>query len=165
MPRRQLTDRFVRAVRPDTARRLQFEDALQEGLVLQVDPLTAAQRARQKPPRKTYKLYYARLGRPRWCAATCCRAGGGARRRTCAGATCAPSSGGLSEVLHMLWDQLVDGWWHRPGEPEEARAWPGTKNGHDHRVWLSEPVRALLGELEAVAGREPDSKVVTLRAG
>jgi integrase len=66
MPRRQLSDRFVRAVRPDTARRLQFQDALQEGLVLQVEPLTAAQRARQKPPRKTYKLYYARLGRPRW---------------------------------------------------------------------------------------------------
>jgi len=66
MARRQLTDRFVRTVRSDRARRFQFQDSAQEGLVLQVEPLTAEQRARQKPLRKTLKLYYARMGRPRW---------------------------------------------------------------------------------------------------
>jgi integrase len=29
-----------------------------------------------------------------------------------------------------------------PGEP--VGKWPGTKNGRDHRVWLSEPAQALL---------------------
>jgi len=57
------------------------------------------------------------------------------------------------EVLRLRWELIVDGWWHLPGAPDEARAWPGTKNGHDHRVRLSEPLRALLSELET-DGRE-----------
>jgi integrase len=29
----------------------------------------------------------------------------------------------------------------------EALGWPGTKNGQSHRVWLPEPVQALLSEI------------------
>ena len=42
----------------------------------------------------------------------------------------------------------IDGqWWNLPGLPEADTGWPGTKNKLDHRVWLSEPVMALLSEL------------------
>jgi hypothetical protein len=34
-------------------------------------------------------------------------------------------------------DHVADGFWQMPGKPKGA--WPGTKSGRDHRVWLSEP--------------------------
>ena len=40
---------------------------------------------------------------------------------------------------------IVGGWWQMPGKPQGD--WPGTKNGRDHRVALSEPSLA--------ADREP----------
>lgn len=48
------------------------------------------------------------------------------------------------EVGHMRREDIVDGWWTLPGEP--TGAWPGTKNGATHSVWLSEPVQALLDD-------------------
>ena len=45
------------------------------------------------------------------------------------------------EVAAMQGDHIADGWWQMPGKPQGA--WPGTKNGRDHRVWLSEPAQAL----------------------
>lgn len=50
------------------------------------------------------------------------------------------------EVSHMRWQDIDDGWWTLPGEPDGD--WPGTKNSHTHQVWLSEPARAILGELD-----------------
>jgi integrase len=52
------------------------------------------------------------------------------------------------EVLRMRWDQIVDGWWLLQGNPDAARHWRGTKNGADHRVWLSEPVIEILEQLD-----------------
>jgi integrase len=46
------------------------------------------------------------------------------------------------EVSHMRAEHIVDGWWEMPGKPSEG--WPGTKNGQSHRVWLPEPVQALI---------------------
>ena len=37
---------------------------------------------------------------------------------------------------------IVDGWWQMPGKP--VGDWPGTKNGRDHRVALSEPALDLV---------------------
>jgi integrase len=48
------------------------------------------------------------------------------------------------EVRHMRREHLVDGWWEMPGEPVPSLGWPGTKNGASHRVWLPEPVRAII---------------------
>ncbi len=48
------------------------------------------------------------------------------------------------ECAHMRAAHLVDGWWEMPGQPVPELGWPGTKNGQDHRVWLSEPARALV---------------------
>lgn len=45
------------------------------------------------------------------------------------------------EVAAMQSDHIANGWWQMPGKPQGA--WPGTKNGRDHRVWLSEPAQAL----------------------
>ena len=42
----------------------------------------------------------------------------------------------------MQRDHIADAWWQMPGKPQGA--WPGTKNGRDHRVWLSEPAQALI---------------------
>jgi hypothetical protein len=61
-----LTDQFVRRVEPDQARRLHFQDTIQEGLVLQVEPLRDDQRYAGRSPHRTFKLYYMRCGRPRW---------------------------------------------------------------------------------------------------
>ena len=41
------------------------------------------------------------------------------------------------EVAAMQRDHVADGFWQLPGKPKGA--WPGTKNGRDHRVWLSDP--------------------------
>jgi integrase len=48
------------------------------------------------------------------------------------------------EVCHMRWEHLdLDaGLWSMPGAP--TTGWPGTKNGHDHEVPLTDPVLALL---------------------
>jgi integrase len=51
------------------------------------------------------------------------------------------------EVAHMHRDHIVDGWWEMPGEPAPALNWPGTKNGHSHRVWLPKPTQELLADL------------------
>jgi integrase len=48
------------------------------------------------------------------------------------------------EVEHMRPEPIIDGWWQMPGRPVPDLDWPGTKNGQDHRLWLSEPVRELL---------------------
>ena len=50
------------------------------------------------------------------------------------------------EVAHMRREHIADGWWTLPGEPVPTLGWPGTKNAQAHRVWLSAPVRALIGE-------------------
>ena len=42
----------------------------------------------------------------------------------------------------MQREHIAEGWWQLPGKPQGA--WPGTKNGRDHRVWLSEPAQALI---------------------
>ena len=49
------------------------------------------------------------------------------------------------EVRHMRWEHIEDGWWTLPSDPDGA--WPGTKNGQTHRVWLSQPAQAILEEL------------------
>jgi integrase len=46
------------------------------------------------------------------------------------------------EVAAMRRVDIVDGFWHLPGAA--AADWPGTKNGRDHRVPLSEPALALI---------------------
>jgi hypothetical protein len=46
------------------------------------------------------------------------------------------------EVAAMQRDHISEGWWQLPGKPQGA--WPGTKNGRDHRVWLSKPAQALI---------------------
>ncbi len=49
------------------------------------------------------------------------------------------------EVCAMRREHLADGWWSMPGKPVPALDWPGTKNGHGHRVWLPAPVQELIG--------------------
>jgi integrase len=51
------------------------------------------------------------------------------------------------EVMHMRHEYIIDGWWELPGDPVPTLGWPGTKNGQTHRVWLSEPVQALIAKL------------------
>jgi integrase len=55
------------------------------------------------------------------------------------------------EVYAMQRAHIVDGWWHLPGAPQGK--WPGTKNGRDHRVWLSERAAALVGARRGPAPR------------
>jgi integrase len=52
------------------------------------------------------------------------------------------------EVSRMRREHVVDGWWMLPGDPDPKLGWPGTKNAQSHRVWLSEPVLALLDEID-----------------
>jgi integrase len=47
----------------------------------------------------------------------------------------------------MRHDQITDGWWEMPGKPDPNTGWPGTKNGASHRVWLPQPVRDIIAEL------------------
>jgi integrase len=58
------------------------------------------------------------------------------------------------EICHMRLEHLRDGWWEMPGEviPD---IWPGTKNANGHRVWISQPAKALIAEL----GGEPSGLV------
>ena len=46
------------------------------------------------------------------------------------------------EVAAMQAAHIVDGWWQMPGKPHGD--WPGTKNGRDHRVALSETALDLI---------------------
>jgi integrase len=49
------------------------------------------------------------------------------------------------EIANMRIEHIRDGWWEMPGAPSDV--WPGTKNGQGHRVWLPQPVQALLADL------------------
>jgi integrase len=51
------------------------------------------------------------------------------------------------EIAHMRREHIADAWWTMPGAPDPKNAWPGTKNGATHRVWLPAAVREILGEL------------------
>jgi len=51
------------------------------------------------------------------------------------------------EVTHMRHDQITDGWWTLPGAPDAEKGWPGTKNSATHRLWLPQPVRDIIAEL------------------
>jgi integrase len=51
------------------------------------------------------------------------------------------------EVSAMRREHIRDGWWELPGDADPKMGWPGTKNKMSHRVWLTEPVRALLAEV------------------
>jgi integrase len=67
------------------------------------------------------------------------------------------------EVGAMEKDHVVDGWWQLPGKPKGA--WPGTKNGRDHRVWLSEPAQALVeSHLEEKRGNKSSALLKRLVA-
>jgi integrase len=58
------------------------------------------------------------------------------------------------EVAHLHRAHVVDDrWWAMPGTPDVATSWPGTKNAHSHRVWLSEPVHELLPDVLAAVTR------------
>jgi integrase len=63
------------------------------------------------------------------------------------------------EVSRMHASHLVDGWWWLPGEVNEQLRWCGTKNSQLHRVWLSEPARAI------IAAQEADGLVLTGNQG
>jgi integrase len=52
------------------------------------------------------------------------------------------------EVAHMRREHIDGGWWTLPGKPDPTLGWPGTKNGQTHRIWLSEPVRELIDDLD-----------------
>ncbi len=54
------------------------------------------------------------------------------------------------EVRHMRRNDIEDGWWTLPGDPDGA--WPGTKNGQSHRIWLPEAARAIIEELDEGGG-------------
>ena len=56
------------------------------------------------------------------------------------------------EVAHMRLEHIKDGWWEMPGDVIPG-IWPGTKNGKSHRVFLAEPVQAIIAELV-----EPEAK-------
>jgi integrase len=51
------------------------------------------------------------------------------------------------EVTHMRHDHIIDGSWEMPGKPDAEHGWPGTKNGATHRVWLPQPVRDIVAQL------------------
>jgi len=55
------------------------------------------------------------------------------------------------EVAAMQREHIIEDWWQMPGKPQGA--WPGIKNGRDHRVALSEPAQALIGSPLAHSNR------------
>jgi integrase len=58
------------------------------------------------------------------------------------------------EIAHLHRAHVVDDrWWIMPGAPDPKTSWPGTKNAQSHRVWLSEPVHALLPDVLAAPVR------------
>ena len=56
------------------------------------------------------------------------------------------------EVKALRSEHIIDGWWNIPGAAVPSLGWPGTKNGRDHRVWLPQPPRAILAQLERSEG-------------
>jgi integrase len=66
------------------------------------------------------------------------------------------------EVGHMRSEHIVDGWWEMPGKP--SADWPGTKNGQSHRVWLPEPVQALLSGIPNGNLHQPKQLAPVMRA-
>jgi integrase len=66
------------------------------------------------------------------------------------------------EVGHMRSEHIVDGWWEMPGKP--SAGWPGTKNGQSHRVWLPEPVQALLSGIPNGNLHQPKQLAPVMRA-
>jgi integrase len=69
------------------------------------------------------------------------------------------------EVANMHRSHFKDGWWELPGSPVPALNWPGTKNGANHRVWLSKPVQELLAAIDgdggSVFGKKGDKRLAT----
>ena len=61
------------------------------------------------------------------------------------------------EVLQMRTEHIIDScWWEMPGAPDPAKGWPGTKNGHSHKLYLPVIVQEMLVELNdgfVLAGR------------
>ena len=51
------------------------------------------------------------------------------------------------EVRHLRIEHIVDGWWTMPGDAVPELAWPGTKNGGSHRVWLTKVARQIIEEI------------------
>jgi integrase len=68
------------------------------------------------------------------------------------------------EVEHLCREHVVEGWWEMPGESVPELDWPGTKNARSHRVWLSEPVRAMLPDLFAKRYRSLDREMRSICA-
>src|SRR4029077_15874371 len=58
------------------------------------------------------------------------------------------------EISAMRYEHIVGDWWELPGEPVPRLKWPGTKNSETHRVFLPQPVRDLLVELDDDAPAE-----------
>ena len=74
------------------------------------------------------------------------------------------------EVAHLHRAHVVDDrWWAMPGAPDPKTSWPGTKNAHSHRVWLSEPVHELLPDVLAASIRsgqmQQDMRSICTRLG
>ena len=57
------------------------------------------------------------------------------------------------EVAHMRHEHIKDGWWEMPGEPVPSVAWPGTKNGAAHRVWIPKPALTVIAEVAEEGAR------------
>ena len=58
----------------------------------------------------------------------------------------------------MRSEHIIDQcWWEMPGKPDPKVGWPGTKNGHPHKVYLPTMVQEMLVELNddgfVLAGR------------
>ena len=72
------------------------------------------------------------------------------------------------EVLQMRSEHIVDQcWWQMPGKPDPKLGWPGTKNGHSHKVYLPAIVSEMLVELNdgcVVAGRGGRKPIARLDA-
>jgi integrase len=79
------------------------------------------------------------------------------------------------EVAHMRYEHIRDGWWEMPGAPTPDR-WPGTKNGHAHRVWIPKPAQVLLGDGKAglvfsglrggpISGLDDDMRAICAKLG
>jgi integrase len=74
------------------------------------------------------------------------------------------------EVAHLHPAHVIDErWWVMPGAPDPKTAWPGTKNGQTHQVWLSEPVLGLLPTVPAAPMRagqmQADMRAICTKLG
>jgi integrase len=69
------------------------------------------------------------------------------------------------EVVAMRGEHVKDDWWQMPGAPVPSLNWPGTKNGRDHRIWLSEPIRLMMPDLiERARGRSDNRLADEMRS-